>query len=161
MKIVTFIEKTKNGVIWKEKQKFTDAIFALKNGIYILTVEKSYNKRSSKQNAAKFGVIYAKMQEILSEEYGEYLPIYSNNDDIVSVHRLLLNKCAPANYKENELNNWKKNTIFDKKTGEILYESKFRLSSTNMTTVEEMQYIENIRRFAMEYFNVELPQFEK
>lgn len=101
------------------------------------------------------------MQSVLEEALDEYLPIYAANDDIASVHRLLLVKCAPLHYmsklKEKSLKLQKQLTRLA-----VRYYLKKSLDSlVNMTTVEEMEFIENIRRFAMDYFGAELPEFEK
>lgn len=159
--ILSFIETDGSHVEWKNKQKFIDCIKLLRKGTYSIEVKKVYARRTSKQNAAKFGVVYKFMQGVLEEAIGEYLPIYSNNDDTPSVHRLLLTKCAPLKYVEAEKEKFEASKIVDPISGEILFESEFRLSSVNMTTVEEMEFIENIRRFALEYFNVVIPEFEK
>lgn len=160
-KILSFIETDGTHVNWKLKQKFVDCVKNLKKGTYSIEVKPVIAKRTSKQNAAKFGVIYKAMQGVLEEALGEYLPIYAANDDIASVHRLLLVKCAPLRYVEAEREKFEASKIVDPISGEILFEKEFRLTSTNMTTVEEMEFIENIRRFAMDYFGSELPEFEK
>lgn len=161
MQITTYIEVTDKGASWLNKQKFADAVTSLSIGMYSVTVEKCYNKRTSKQNAGKFGVIYKACKEVLDEVYGEDIPIYSDNDNTTSIHRLLLTKCAPNKYKEAQRAKWVEHSIVCHDTGEILCKDEFRLSSKHMTTVEEMEFIENIRRFMFEYFGAVLPEFEK
>jgi hypothetical protein len=111
------------------RSEFNQALKALTDGRVILTVSKLYNKRSTVQNAYYWGVIVNEFREGYKEMTGE---------DITSdqAHELLKQKC---NGKE----------IAHPSTGEIITVGQ---TTTDLTTVEFMEYWARCRDFIMEWF---------
>ena len=156
-KAVTYVTISKHTLTVMEREKYLEACKNLPDGLYKWSLERCYSNRTLKQNAASWGVIYDAMQPILSDAMGEYIPLYAPDDE-VSVHNILKGKCLPKAYVERLKIEYEAKQYVDKTTGEILYSKPFRLTTTKMTTVEMSEYFENIRIFAREFFNAELPE---
>jgi len=122
----------------------------MKDGFYWLRLEKFYKQRSIQQNRAKFGISYKILRSCFSDAFG-----YSVSIDWV--HEFCKERFLPGEYVDKLKDQWQQNKVLvNYDTGQEI-EIPFRLSTTAMSTVEEMEYIENIKVFAMEFFNVEIP----
>ena len=101
-----------------------------------LTFEKPRNKRSNNQNAYYWSTVLVLVKQGLKEATGE-------NRTTESIHyQILLPLFAPIN------------EIINKETGEFLSE---RITSSQMTTVQFMQYILEIQRWASEFLGIVIP----
>jgi hypothetical protein len=134
MKKIEINSKVQNGTLKTNRKFITEAIQTFEGKDIIITIEKRKNKRSNQQNAFYFGIVIGIMQLAFKETWGEF---YSANE----VHEALKAKyCFKEQINEN--------------TGEII---QIPISTTNFNTIEWEEYIDKIRAFAMEWFNVIIP----
>ena len=102
----------------------------------MITFSKPKKSRSNNQNAYYWGVVINLIQEGLLDATGE---LRSSND----IHyNILLPLFAP------------KNEIINKDSGEVLNE---RITSSEMTTVQFMEYILEIQKWAAEFLCIDIP----
>lgn len=134
MKKIEINSKVQNGTLKTNRKFIAEAIKTFEGQEIIITFEKRKKKRSNQQNAFYFGIVIGIMQLAFKETWGEF---YSANE----VHEALKSKyCFREQINEN--------------TGEII---SIPMSTTNFTTIEWEEYIDKIRKFAMEWFNVSIP----
>ena len=100
-----------------------------------LTIEKKFRKRSNNQNAFYWGVLIPIISELLQDATGNF---FSSEE----THDVLKSNC---NYKE----------LISENTGEI---TKIPISTTELTTLEWLGYIEKVEHFVFDYFSVTLPK---
>lgn len=100
-----------------------------------ITIEKKFRKRSSNQNAFYWGVLIPIISELLQDATGNF---FSSEE----THDVLKSNC---NYKE----------LISETTGEI---TKIPISTTELTTLEWLEYIEKVEHFVFDYFSVTLPK---
>ena len=153
----TFVTIKEGKLYVQKRDEYIVACKMLPEGDYKWSLERIYNKRTLKQNAANFGVIYSAIQPVLSDALGEYIPIASNSDDDATVHNICKARCLPKAYIERLKEEWEQSGLYDHNTGELIYKAPFRLTTTKMTTVEMSEYWQNIQAWALEYFGAELP----
>lgn len=132
----------------KEKE-FKEALKCLPDGRYIVTFEKNYRQRSGQQNKTFWGIAYKIIQQGLIEQ--GYLEARSSE----WVHELCKENCLPYKYKE-RLKNVAKKHLINEKSGEEI-ELPIRLTTTEMTTVEAMEYYSNMQNFAAEFLGCDIP----
>jgi hypothetical protein len=118
------------------RDKFNEAIKALSDGRYSITIEKVYSKRSNPQNAYLWGIMYKLVYEGLIDAGYEKTDI---NMDWVHDY------CKKAFLKSDVVN----------KDGEVL---EGVLSTSALTTVQFMQYISDIQKWASEYLGIYIPE---
>jgi imidazole glycerol phosphate synthase subunit HisF len=134
MKKIEINSKVENGQLVANRKAITDAIKSFEGQNIIISIEKRKKKRSNNQNAFYFGIVITIIQDAFKDAWGEY---YSATE----VHEALKAKyCFKEQVNEN--------------TGEIL---QIPSSTTNLSTIEWEEYIEKIRAFAFEWFNVTIP----
>lgn len=116
-----------------DRPSFTSLVATLKDGEYIMTIEKKKRKRSLNQNSYLFGVVVEMVwkglcdlgHEVSKEETHEFLK-------------------ATFNYKE----------IVNEQTGEIY---RIPLSTATLSTVEFNEYVERVVRWAAEFLGIVIP----
>jgi hypothetical protein len=113
--------------------RFREAIKTLSDGRYKIIVEKNYRKRSNPQNAVIWGYVYPMVLDGLRDAGYD-------NMDIDKVHELLKFK-----FLKYDLIN---------QDGEVLESVR---STASLTTIEMMQYLSDIQKFAAEYLNIVIP----
>lgn len=134
MKKISINSNVEKGKLQSNRDFISEAINTFEGKNIILTIEEQKNKRSNQQNAFYFGIVIGIMQLAFKETWGEF---YSATE----VHEALKSKyCFKEQINEN--------------TGEII---SIPMSTTNFTTIEWEEYIDKIRAFAMEWFNVLIP----
>lgn len=102
----------------------------------LITFEKPKKSRSNNQNAYYWGIVLNIVQQGLLEATGE---LRSNND----IHyNILLPMFAPTN------------DITNLDTGEIVSE---RMTSSNMSTTQFMEFILDIQKWGAEFLNIDIP----
>lgn len=111
-------------------QLFSDLIVSLKDGEYILSIEKEKKNRSIPQNRYYWGVVIPILQQPLMGLYGEYL----SEEDI---HHFLKTR---FNSKEVE--------------GGI----SIPVPTSSLTPIEFNEYLEKISIFADEFLNIIIPE---
>ena len=117
------------------RNRFTEAIKALKPGRYSLTIEKVYRKRSNPQNSFLWGVVYPIVLEGLKQAGFEEF------EEDEQVHDLL--KCR---FLKKDIVN---------KDGEVIETVGM---TKNLTTTEFMDYLSEIGKWSSEYLNVYIPE---
>lgn len=145
---IIFIE---NGVIKSPRKKLADAFKQLKDGKYFLILEKFYKKRSTQQNRAKFGIAYKILQSCFIQATGESV-------SIEWVHEFCKERFLPAEYVEMLKQEYLQKTRFivNNETGEEI-EIPMRLTTTKLSTVQEIEYYQNMQKFCAEFFNTQIP----
>jgi len=119
---------------FKQRSTFLSDLKQLKNGDYILILEKKRKKRSLSQNAYYWGVVVENVKSGLLD-----IGYRMTKDD---THEFLKGKFHIIE-KVNE------------NTGEIL---KAVGSTSEMTTSQMMDYFSEITQWAAEYLNIQIPQ---
>jgi len=123
-----------NGILKRNRNLILDAIKFFEGQNIVITIQKQKKTRSNNQNAYYHGVVIPIMQICLRD--AGYL---MTNE---SVHEML------------KLRFLKESILVNEETGEYLERIK---STTELSTIEFMEYILEIQKFAVEYFNTEIP----
>lgn len=146
---IVYIE---NGLIKSPRKKLAESFKQLKDGKYFLTLEKFYKRRSTQQNRARFGIAYKILQSCFIQATGESV-------SIEWVHEFAKERFLPAEYVEMLKIEYeqKENTVTNMDTGEQI-NIPMRLTTTRLTTVQEMEYVKNMRDFCLDFFNTEIPE---
>jgi len=134
MKKIEINSSVKDGVLATNRNKISEAIKSFDGKNIVITIEKSKKKRSNNQNAFYHAVVIPIMKDAFKDAWGEY---YSATE----IHEALKAKYC---FKEQ----------INEATGEII---QIPISTTNFNTIEWEEYIDKIRAFAMEWFNVIIP----
>jgi hypothetical protein len=145
---IVFIE---NGAIKSPRKKLAESFKKLKDGKYFLTLEKFYKKRSTQQNRSKFGIAYKILQSCFIQTTGESI-------SIEWVHEFCKERFLPAEYVEKLKEEYlqRNRFIVNNETGEEI-EIPLRLTTTKLSTVQEIEYYKNMQKFCAEFFNTEIP----
>lgn len=117
-----------------DRPAFLNQISQIRNRNVRVRVIVEGKRRSQWQNNYYYGVVVELIRSAMSEEWGE---LVSKGE----VHELLKQQC-----------NWREKV--NEATGETI---KIPHTTTDMTTVEFEEYLERCRRFALEWFNLEIP----
>jgi hypothetical protein len=135
MKKATTTGTIENGVLKLHNRKFFDTqIKSIKNGRVMVTVEKVYNKRSNPQNSYYWGVVIPICCKGLID-----LGHDVNQDETHEILKGMFNK----------------KDFVNQKTGEV---TEYGGSTTEMFTIDMMEYLERIGQFASEYLGCFIPQ---
>ena len=136
MKLETFanIESGKMKIVHKDR--FVEAISTLKDGRYLLTLERKYNKRSNAQNRYLWGVVYFLAKQGFFD--------IGYDLTIEQVHDFFKDAFCKVE-------------IASEVTGEI---RTFTASTANLRTIEFMVYLSKIQQFASEELHIEIPDPE-
>lgn len=129
------INKT-NG--WFDLTEVFRVILELTNGNYTITVKKSRNTRSDRQNRYLWGVVYPNLLKGFTD---------AGWDEITNEEQV--HEICKAKFLTTEAVN--------KHTGEIM---SFPLSTTKMDTIQFATYVDQIISFALEYLGIAIPQPE-
>lgn len=133
MRKATTTATTNDGILTIHNRKlFDEQIKSFSNGRCLVTVERIYNKRSNPQNAFYHGVVIPICHKGLIDLGHEV-----NKDDTHEILKAMFNK--------------KEFTTLD---GETV---KYGGSTTEMKTIDMMQFIDEIQRWASEYLGVFIP----
>lgn len=113
-----------------------DAIRTFEGKTVNVTIQLHRKRRSNPQNAYMWGVVIPLIQEGLKDATGEVR-------DFESIHyQILLPLFAP------------KREIVNKETGEVVSE---KMTSSEMTTTEMMEYFQSIQKWAAEFLGINIP----
>lgn len=134
MKIIQDVRIKGGKLDLKQRNSFLSDIQKLKDGDYLLTIEKKRVKRSLSQNAYYWGCI---------------IPIVKDGLNDVGYK---MTKEAVHEYLKGEFN---VTEVINERTGEIL---KGVGSTSEMSTSQMMDYFAEISRWAAEYLNIQIPE---
>ncbi len=132
---VIFNGTTKNGFkIYRSKDFKREILEAFPDKDIVIKVERKKKKRSIHQNSFYWGVVIKLMTEFFKGE-----GIARNEQETHSILSYKFLKVVVS---------------VDKETGEAIERVK---STTELSTVDFMEYILNIQTWAMEFFNIDIP----
>jgi hypothetical protein len=132
-----------------KENEFKQAIKCLADGRYLVTFEKQYKHRSGQQNKTFWGIAYKIIQQGLIEQG------YSEAKNKEWVHEFCKENCLPGEYVQ-RLKQVEIKPLINEKTGEVI-EMPFRLTTTQLTTIEAMEYYTNMQNLAAEFLGCEIP----
>lgn len=131
---VTIYTNVVDGVIKRNRKSLAESIKQFNGKEITITIEKKKKKRSNEQNKYYWGVLVILIKNAIRETWGE-------NMTTLQVHEML----------KKELNFIEK---VNENTGEVI---KIAKSTTENSTVDMENYHEDCRKFAKDWFNVEIP----
>ena len=134
MKIISECRIKSGRLEFKQRSTFLTDIAKLKDGEYILTVERKKKKRSLMQNGYYWGVVVPIVKQGLNDA-GYRLTTEA-------VHEYLKSQFSIVE-------------VVNERSGEIL---KSIGSTTEMSTSQMMEYFAKISQWAVEYLNTHIPE---
>jgi hypothetical protein len=126
--------KVVNGKLEKNRDLLSDVIQSLEGKDIIITIEKKKKKRSNPQNAYYWSVVLPMMQTGFYNNLGEHVGIQE-------AHEFLKGRFL---FRE----------VVNQELGEVIKLSK---STTELSTIEWEEYMDQIRTFATEFLNITIP----
>lgn len=135
MKKISIITTVDNGNVKRNKGEIINALKSFEGKTIKLTIEKFANKRSNNQNSYYWAVVIPILKEAIYNEWGEVWSKEKTHD-----------------FCKMQFNYFEK---INENTGEIL---KVPKSTTENTTTTQEEYHLEIRKFAKEWFNVDIPE---
>ena len=125
-----------DGNLKRNREQIKQAIASFEGKEIIISIDKSKKTRSSNQNSYYWGVCIPLIQSGLKDATGEF----RSSENIH--YNILLPLFSPSL------------EIINTDTGQILSE---RMSSSEMTTVQFMEYVMEIQKWASEFLNINIP----
>jgi hypothetical protein len=125
-----------NGNLKRNRDHIKQAIASFEGKEVIISIDKAKKNRSNNQNSYYWGVCIPLIQSGLKEATGEYFGIDNIHYDI------LLKMFAPSL------------EVVNKSTGQILSR---QISSSDMTTIQFMEYVMEVQKWASEFLNINIP----
>lgn len=126
--------RVENGVLIRNRKSLNKAIQEFNGKDVLITIEKKRKVRSTMQNSYYWGVIVSLIQLAIKEEWQDK----KSKDQVHELLKRELNFVERVNHQ----------------TGEIIKDAK---STTENSTTEQEVYHEDCRRWAKEWFNIEVP----
>jgi hypothetical protein len=133
MKRVEINSSVKDGVLVTNRKYIADVIKTFEGQNIIISIEKRRKKRSNNQNAF-YWLVIDMMRDGFNNTLGE-------NVGVQEVHEFLKNRFL---FKE----------IVNENIGEVV---KMPKSTTELSTIEFEEYLENIRAFGLEFLGITIP----
>lgn len=136
MKKISIISSVSNGKLKRNINLIQDAIKSFEGKDIEITIQKKSKIRSNNQNAYYWGIVLPLVQNGLKEATGEIR-------DYNSIHyQILLPLFSPTR------------DIVNLETGMVVSE---KLTSSVMTTIEFIDYISSIQKWASEFLDINIP----
>jgi hypothetical protein len=132
-KIISSVE---NGNLKRNREQVKQAIAEFEGKNIVITIEKLKKSRSNNQNAYYWGVVIPIVQSGLKDATGEFRSADSIH------YGILLPLFSPTN------------EIVNIDTGQVLSE---KISSSEMTTVQFMEYVLEVQKWSAEFLGVDIP----
>lgn len=136
MNKIEIITSISNNVFKRNRNLVLNAIKYFNDKDVIITFSKPKKSRSNNQNRFYWGVVLPLVQNGLLDATGELRSV----DNIH--YKILLPLFAPLN------------EIVNKETGECISE---RLTSSEMTTTQFMEYIMEVQKWSAEFLSIDIP----
>jgi hypothetical protein len=133
MKKISINSSVKDGQLVANRKAITDAIKSFEGKNIIISIEKRKKKRSNNQNSF-YWLVIDMMREGFNNTLGE-------NVGVQEVHEFLKNRFL---FKE----------IVNENIGEVV---KMPKSTTELSTIEFEEYLDNIRSFGLEFLGITIP----
>lgn len=134
MNKIEIISHVKDGVLDRNRGRISEAVKHFEGKDVIVTIERKRNKRSDNQNRYYWGVVVPLVADGIKNTWGD--PVSHE-----TAHELL----------KSQFLFWEKVSEY---SGEIMRLPK---STTECTTTELEEYMEQCRQFAFEWFGVTIP----
>ena len=134
MKKISIITDVNNGNLKRNRGEITNALKSFEGKTIKLTIEKLVNKRSNNQNSYYWAVVIPILKDAILNEWGEVWSKEKTHD-----------------FCKMQFNYFEK---INEDTGEIIRVPK---STTENTTTTQEEFHLEIRKFAKEWFNVDIP----
>jgi len=125
-----------NGIFKRNRNLVLNAIQYFNNKDVVISFHKPKKTRSNNQNAFYWGIVIPLVQNGLLEATGKL----RSADNIH--YKILLPLFAPVN------------EIVNKETGEVVEE---KLTSSDLTTTQFMEFILEVQKWSAEFLNVDIP----
>lgn len=125
-----------NGNLKRNREQIKQAIASFEGKEIIITIDKAKKTRSNNQNSYYWGVCIPLIQSGLKDATGEF----RSSENIH--YNILLPLFSPSV------------EIINTDTGQVLTE---RISSSEMTTIQFMEYVMEIQKWSSEFLNVDIP----
>jgi len=125
-----------NGNLKRNREQIKQAIASFEGKEIIITIDKAKKTRSNNQNNFYWGVCIPLIQSGLKDATGEF----RSSENIH--YNILLPLFSPSV------------EIINIDTGQVLTE---RISSSEMTTIQFMEYVMEIQKWSSEFLNVDIP----
>jgi len=125
-----------NGNLKRNREQIKQAIASFEGKEIIITIDKAKKTRSNNQNSYYWGVCIPLIQSGLKDATGEF----RSSENIH--YNILLPLFSPSV------------EIINIDTGQVLTE---RISSSEMTTIQFMEYVMEIQKWSSEFLNVDIP----
>jgi len=136
MKKITIISHVENGNLKRNRNLIKEAIKSFEGKDIEVTIQRKRKTRSTPQNSFYWGVVLPLVQDGLKESTGEIR-------DFGAIHyQILLPLMAPGR------------DIVNLETGVIISE---KLTSSEMTTTEFMEYVLEIQKWSTEFLGINIP----
>jgi len=119
-----------------KRDSFISALKKFPKCRFKITIEKLYRKRSTAQNAYRWGVIYPEMLKGFQDVGYNEIKTIDQVHNFVKLHFLKIE-------------------IRNEKTGEVWQTIR---STTELTTIEDNDLAEELRQFASEYLSIDIPE---
>lgn len=136
MKKITLISNVANGALKRNRNLIKSAIQSFEGKDIEITIERKRKNRSNSQNAYYWGCVLPLVQQGLIDATGE-------TRDLNSIHYQIL---LPLLSVDRE--------IVNTDTGQVINE---KITSSEMTTTEFMEYILSIQKWSAEFLNINIP----
>lgn len=133
IEIITSVE---NGIFKRNRNLVLNAIKSFNGKGVIVTFSKIKKTRSNGQNRFYWGIVIPLIQNGLLDATGELRSAENIH------YKILLPLFAPIN------------EIVNKETGECIQE---RLTSSDLTTTQFMEYIMEVQKWSSEFLNIDIP----
>jgi hypothetical protein len=126
--------KVLNGKLEKNRDLLSDVIQSLEGKDIVITIEKKKRKRSNPQNNFYWGIVLPMMQTGFYNNLGEHVGIQE-------AHEFLKGRFL---FRE----------VVNQELGEVIKLSK---STTELSTIEWEEYMDQIRAFGLEFLGITIP----
>ena len=136
MKKISIVSSVVDAKLKRNRNLIKKAIASFEGKNIEITIQRFRKKRSNNQNAYYWGVVLPIVQEGLIDATGEAR-------DFNSIHYQILLPMFSSN-----------RDIVNKTTGEVIQE---KITSSEMTTTEFNEYIQNIQKWGVEFLNIQIP----
>lgn len=136
-------------VSYVEKEKFQEAFKRLDPGRYIQRIEKVYGKITARQHRTNYGIPYFIISDALTDCWGRKV-------DANEVDSICKENCFPesARIRQKEAHDMLCKELYSKGVKLV---PEFRLTKTDLTTVEQNEYYTNMQNWAMDFLGIDIP----
>lgn len=135
MKNIKILSRVENGTLKRNRKLVADAIKTFEGKEIEIIIKRKYKSRSLPQNSFYWGVLIPTFQQLFKKDWGEI-------KSVEETHEILKFQC---NYFEK----------VNEATGEVLRVPK---STAELTTSGFMDFHQNLRQLALDFFNTVLPE---